>query len=73
MYEEVTEVLENRYGDHHLEEAFHAQLKRRIQHVRESLQESAAVIDRLAYCAYVELPEHLISEEAIHAILHTIY
>jgi hypothetical protein len=36
-YEEVTAVLENRYGYHHLEEAFHAQLRRRVQHAGESL------------------------------------
>jgi hypothetical protein len=27
-YKEVTVVLEDRYVDHHLEEAFHAQLRR---------------------------------------------
>jgi hypothetical protein len=36
-HEEVIVVLENQYGDHHLAEAFHAQLRRRSQHVRESL------------------------------------
>jgi phosphoglycolate phosphatase-like HAD superfamily hydrolase len=28
-YEEVTEALENRYDDHHLQVAFHSQLKRK--------------------------------------------
>jgi hypothetical protein len=32
----VTAVLENRCGDHHLAEAFHAQLRRRVQHAGES-------------------------------------
>jgi hypothetical protein len=36
-YEEVTAVLENRYGEHHLVEAFRARLRRRVQHPRESL------------------------------------
>jgi hypothetical protein len=36
-YEEVTEALKNRYGNH-LEAAFHPQLKRRTQLVGESLQ-----------------------------------
>lgn len=31
-YEEITAVLENRYEDHHLTEAFHAQLRGRVQH-----------------------------------------
>jgi hypothetical protein len=65
-YEEVTEVLETHYGDHHLEAAFHFQLKRRIQLVGksqkdpaclESLQEFAAVIDHLAHRTHVELPK----------------
>jgi hypothetical protein len=30
MYKEITAVLKNCYGDHHLEEAFHAQLRRRV-------------------------------------------
>jgi hypothetical protein len=33
IYEGVTAAFGNRYGDHHLEEAFNAQLKRRTQHV----------------------------------------
>jgi hypothetical protein len=37
-YEEVAEVLVNRYGDHHLEAAFHSQLKRRTQLAGESLR-----------------------------------
>jgi hypothetical protein len=40
MYEEVTVVLENRYADHHLAEAFHAQL-RRVQHAGKLERESA--------------------------------
>jgi hypothetical protein len=35
--EEIIAVLENRYGNHHLAEAFHAQLRRRVQHVGEYL------------------------------------
>jgi hypothetical protein len=66
-YEEVIAVLENRYGDHHLEEALHAQLKRRAQRVGESLQEFSAVIEHLAHHAHVELPEHCISKEATRA------
>jgi hypothetical protein len=43
-YEEVVATLENHYGDHQVEEAFRAQLKRRARHFRESLQEFPAVI-----------------------------
>jgi hypothetical protein len=35
-YEEVIEVLQNCYGDHHLEAAFYSELKRRTQFVGES-------------------------------------
>jgi hypothetical protein len=35
-YEEVTVVLKNCCRDHHLAEAFHAQLRRRVQHAGES-------------------------------------
>jgi hypothetical protein len=46
-YQESTAVLKNRYGNHHLEVAFHAQLRRRVQQPRENLQEFAAAIDHL--------------------------
>jgi hypothetical protein len=52
-YEEVTAVVENRYGDHHLAEASHAQLRRRVQHAGESAEFPAA-IDHLAHCAHVD-------------------
>jgi hypothetical protein len=60
-------VLEKCYGDHYLEAAIHAHLKRRTQCIKESLQESAAVIDHLAHNAFVRVPEHLISKEAARA------
>jgi hypothetical protein len=63
-YEEVSKALENRYGDHHLKEGFQLQLKRRTQHVGESLQEFAAAIDHLAHLAHVVLPEYVIRKEA---------
>jgi hypothetical protein len=66
-YKEVSPVLEKPYGDHHLEASIHAQLKRRTQHTKECLQEFAAIIDYLAYHAFVRLPKHLISKEAAHA------
>jgi hypothetical protein len=56
-YEEGTVALENRYDDHRLEEAFHAQLKRRTQRIGESLQGFVAVIDHLTHGAHVDLPE----------------
>jgi GGDEF domain-containing protein len=40
----LTDVLQNRYYDHHLEVAFHSQLKR-IQSVGESPQEFVTAID----------------------------
>jgi hypothetical protein len=72
MYEEVTEVLENRYSDHYLEAVFHSQLKRRTQLIGESLQKLAAAIDHLAHHAHVEPPKHLISKEATRAFAERI-
>jgi hypothetical protein len=63
-YGEATEGLENCYGDHHLEAAFHSQLKRKTQLIRETLQEFAIAIDYLAHHAHVKLSEHLISKES---------
>jgi hypothetical protein len=60
MYKEVTEVLEDCYGDHYLEAVFHSQLKRRALTGGESLQESAATID-LAHRTHNEQHEHLIT------------
>jgi hypothetical protein len=51
--EGVTAVLENCYGDHHLAEAFHAQVRGRVQHAGKSLQEIAAAIDHLAHLAHI--------------------
>jgi hypothetical protein len=41
---EITELLENRYGDYHVEQAFRAQRKRRTQRSGESLKEFTAVM-----------------------------
>jgi hypothetical protein len=54
---EVTAVLEKCHGGQHLEEAFHAQLKRRTQHIGEFLQQFATVIDHLVHHAHIDLPE----------------
>jgi hypothetical protein len=59
-YEEAIEAREYRYGDHHLEAAFHSRLKR-IRLIGESLQESPAAMDHLAHRAYLELTEYTIS------------
>jgi hypothetical protein len=61
----ATEVLENRYGDYHLEAACNSQLKM-IQLVGESRQEFVAAIAHLAHRAHIKLPEHLISKEVAH-------
>jgi hypothetical protein len=58
MYKEVTDVLENHCGDHHLEAAFLFQLKRRTRLIREPLQEFVTDIDHLADHAHVGHPEH---------------
>jgi hypothetical protein len=71
MYEEVTEALENHYGDHHLEAALHSQQKR-AQLIRESLHEFAAATNHLAYHAHIKMPVHLISKEAAHAFVDRI-
>jgi hypothetical protein len=52
-YDEVTKAFEKPYGNYHLETAFHSQLKRRTQLVRESLQEFSAATDHLANRAHV--------------------
>jgi hypothetical protein len=59
-------MLKNCCGDH-LEESFHAQLKRRTQHTRESPQEFSAVMAHMAHCAHVGLSKQNISREVIHA------
>jgi hypothetical protein len=67
-YEEVTEELENHYGDHHLEVALHSQQKW-TQLVGGSLQEFAVATNHLAHHAPFDLPEqpeHVISKEAAH-------
>jgi hypothetical protein len=51
-------------GDCHIAESFHAQLKRRV---RESLQESAAVIGHLAHCVFDNLTKQHMNKEAAHA------
>jgi transcriptional regulator of heat shock response len=63
-YKEFSAVPEKFYGDHQLEAAIHTQLKRRTTRIKESLQESATVINHLARCAFIRLLEHLISEES---------
>jgi hypothetical protein len=55
-YEEDTESLENHHGDHHLEGAFHPQVKGWTQLIRQFLQESATAIDNLAHCAHIQIP-----------------
>jgi hypothetical protein len=70
-YREVTEVLKNSYGDHHLEVACRSQLKR-TQLVGESLQEFVATIDQLPHRAHVELPKHLISKNVAHVFAREI-
>jgi hypothetical protein len=62
-YEEVTEVLENSYSDYHLAGAFHFELKR-IQLIREYLQQFTTTTSHLAHRAHDEVPEHLITQEA---------
>jgi hypothetical protein len=71
-YNDVTEVLENSYSDHHLEAAFISQLKRRNQLVGVSLEEFATATNQLAHHAHIELPEHLISKEATCAFANRV-
>jgi hypothetical protein len=49
----VTEVLQNLYVDHYRAEAFHAQLRRKVHHAAEHLQEFSAAMDHLAHRAHV--------------------
>jgi hypothetical protein len=53
MYEEITKALDNGYGDHHLEERFHTQLKRRTHCGGKSQQEFVAIMDHLAHHTHV--------------------
>jgi hypothetical protein len=46
-------------------QSFHAQLRRRVQHTEESLQEFSAAIDHLADQAYVNSDEQYTSREAV--------
>lgn len=62
-YKEVTAVLENCCGDCYLVETFRTQPRRRVQHAGESLQEFAAAMGHLVYCAYVDSTEQHISRE----------
>jgi hypothetical protein len=66
-YKKFVEGLENQYGDHLLEAAFHSQLKRRIQFVGESLLEIATAIEYVAHRAHIELLVHLNTKEAARA------
>jgi hypothetical protein len=65
-HNELTDALENRYYDRHLELAFHSQLKR-IQPIGESPQEFVAVIDHQAQGVHIELPKYLINKDAARA------
>jgi hypothetical protein len=63
-YEEVLEVLEDRFGDHQLAAANRSQLKTRTQGVGESLQQFARIIEQFGNCAYLTLLEDHIRREA---------
>ena len=57
VYAELTKALELWYGDKHLCEVYHEQLKARQQRSRETLQEFEASIDRFIRLAYPEAPD----------------
>jgi hypothetical protein len=63
-YGEVTEVVQNRYVDHHRSEAFHAQLRRRVQHAGEHMQGFSATMDHSAQRAHVSSTKHNSREAA---------
>jgi hypothetical protein len=48
------------------------ELKRRIQLVRESVQEFAATTNHLAHHTHIGLPKDLISKEVVHAFTNGI-
>jgi PleD family two-component response regulator len=67
-YKEVTVVLDNHQGEHHLAVEFHAQLRRKVQHAGKSLLQFSAAIDHLAHLANVDSTEQHMSREAARAI-----
>jgi hypothetical protein len=58
-HEEFTVVLEKRYGDHQLVEAFHAQLRRRVLH-----SGGFPAVDNLSHLTYAALTQQHISRQA---------
>jgi hypothetical protein len=56
MYKYVTKALENCYIDHHLEAAFHSQLKRGTQLTGESLEEFTPPLTRWLNMLTVNYP-----------------
>ncbi|KAJ8913755.1 hypothetical protein NQ315_002435, partial [Exocentrus adspersus] len=68
---ELTNALERRYGDSHLQHVYQAQLRSRRQKFEESLQQYEADISRNGYLSngtYPTVPAETISEALAHAL-----
>lgn len=61
--------LEMRYGDAHLQQVYHAQVKSRIQNNEESLQEFEADIARLVRLAYPTAPDSFLEQLTVQTFV----
>ncbi|KAJ8957289.1 hypothetical protein NQ318_007853 [Aromia moschata] len=68
-YHQLVRHLEMRYGQSHLENVYHSQLKNRYQKSNESLQEFEADIARLVRLSYSSMPENVMERLAVQAFL----
>ncbi|KAK4875473.1 hypothetical protein RN001_011895 [Aquatica leii] len=68
-YELLISRLEMRYGDAHLQQVYHAQIKIRVQKAAESLQEFEVDIARLARLAYFAAPNTFLKQLAIQTFV----
>ncbi|POS82547.1 hypothetical protein EPUL_004988, partial [Erysiphe pulchra] len=68
-YEALITKLQMRYGDAHLQQVYHAQIKGRQQKNAESLQEFEADIARLVRLAYPTAPDSFLEQLAVQTFV----
>lgn len=68
-YEALINKLQMRYGDAHLQQVYHAQIKSRQQKNAESLQEFEADIARLVRLAYPTAPDSFLEQLAVQTFV----
>lgn len=69
-YDNLVSRLEMRYGDSHLQQVYHAQLKNRHQKYGETLQEFEADISRLVRMAYPNAPDSFLEQLAVESFTY---